>query len=611
MRPLRVGVRNIRGALDVELNLRSFTALIGPNNAGKSTLLDAVRLFYDTLGWDAARDRPWNAVGDDPSCVEIGYEVTRPEADRLLGVTDEESESGLRLLDGQVLCVRRYLTDHGDYRKGQYYFVPADGGELEPTGWQEVAGRLGQCVYVPTQAQVRDHTSLAESSPLRDVLLLAFSEPEIDFYLAAVRTALRGLGDILTKGPVSNLESELDRALNPWGLAAKIRINELTNEFILRNLIDLTFEDEGAERSMEAQGSGVQRTLVAGLIQTAARLRQSTDDTAFRWILFEEPESFLHPAQVTRLAQDLRQLTQSGNAAVTITTHDPTTLSSSETPPEAIARIQRFGAGIRATSPDPGVVARTLDAVHTRSLYAQASHSCFKRVRQTPSDEEHTRVLYDLDGRRASAFFADQVIVVEGTSDVVFFEWLDRRGHLSRVGPNLGVLDAGGKYELHRAVATLSLFKIPHVVIWDEDAAMKPIGTSEHRQAECRDRAALDALRAAASDPTSAFMGGLRLAGTIERWLGITEEKTGAWKAANLGASMTNAYADSASTVPGRIDSLLEVIRALFDHADLSTFLSRPEFTGALLTRQLGNTAVDLAAEVANLPRPACVCRPT
>ena len=62
--------------------------------------------------------------------------------------------------------------------------------------------------------------------------------------------------------------------------------------------------------------------------------------------------------------------------------------------------------------------------------------------------------------------------MVEGPSDLLFFDWLARQGRLTGLGPNVGVLDAFGKFELHRASATLSLFGIPHVVLWDEDAAM-------------------------------------------------------------------------------------------------------------------------------------------
>lgn len=600
MRPQRVAVHNVRGAQDVQMHLRAFSALIGPNNAGKTTLLDAVRLFYGPLEWDHERDRPWDAGADDESWVEIDYQVGPEEAARLL----QEPA------DHEVLRIRRYLTDGAAGKAGAYYLIPADGDEPEQTGWS-TADRLGQCVYVPTLTQMDDHTSVSGPSALRDVLLLAFSERYTDGLLLGVRRQLGALGEALAEGPITALESDLDEALSPWGLSVKVDVGELSNEIIMRHLIELNVRQGGTRRPLETQGSGVQRALIAALIQAAAKLRAEAKENAFRWILFEEPEAFLHPAQVTRLAHDLRELVESGNSAVTITTHDPTMLAATETSPEAIVRVQRPVQRIDAISPSPTQVGVSLTKIHMRSAYALGSRSCFKAPRMTVADEERERVLYDLDARRAAAFFADRVIVVEGPSDALFVEWLSRRGHLAGLGPNVAVLDAFGKFELHRASSTLSLFKIPHVVLWDEDAAMPTSDAALLKRRRCQDRAALTALAAAAHDPASSFSGAIRLTGTIEHWLGITEEKDGPWKAANIAASLARAYADPVSPVPGRVSGLLALTADLFDGVDPAPHRAKAEFEGALIERKLAPPLLNLTVEVATFPRTACACTPS
>ncbi|MBO2447105.1 AAA family ATPase [Actinomadura barringtoniae] len=597
MRPQRVAVRNVRGALDLRLHLREFSALIGPNNAGKSTVLDAVRLFYGSLEWEAARDLPWQMPEGEESWVEIDYEVSPTEAEQIF---QEPAEGG-------SVRIRRWLAGGAEHKDGAYYLIPADGGDPQPTGW-DTAARLGQCVYVPTLAQMSDHTSLSDPSPLRDVLLLAFSERYTDGLLMGVRRTLGALGEALAEGPITALESDLDEALSPWGLSVKVDVGELSNELIMRNLIELQLRQDGTQRQVETQGSGVQRALVAALIQAAAKLRSVAKENAFRWILFEEPEAFLHPAQVTRLSQDLRELIASGNTAVTITTHDPTMLSAVETSPEAIARVQRRLHRVEAVSPTPDEVRTALSTIHTRSAYAMGSRSCFKTVRQTAADEERQRVLYDMDARRAAAFFADRVLVVEGPSDVLFFEWLSRRGLMSRLGPNVGILDSFGKFELHRVSTTLSLFGIPHVVLWDQDSAMPTSDSNKLKTRICQDEAALIALSAASHDAGSAFSGAVRLTGTIEHWLGINEEHDGPWKAANIGASLTQAYADPASPMPGRVGRLLSLLTDLFDGVDPGPHRTLPEFQGALIERQLPQPILDLAVEVTTFPRARCGC---
>ncbi|GAA2253238.1 hypothetical protein GCM10010402_05490 [Actinomadura luteofluorescens] len=600
MRPQRVAVHNVRGAVDVEIHLRAFTALIGPNNAGKTTLLDAVRLFYGALEWDGDRDRPWDDGNDGESWVEIDFEVGADEAEEIIQEPEE----------AQVLRIRRYLTDGAGGKAGMFYLMPPGGGDPEPTGWSS-ADKLGQCVYVPTLTQMSEHTSASgPSSPLRDILLLAFSDRFFDGALMSARRGLSALGDALGEGLIASLESDLDDALSPWGLSVKVDVGELTAELILRHLIELHVQQGGTTRPLETQGSGVQRALIAALIQAAAKIRSTGEKNAFRWILFEEPESFLHPAQVTRLAHDLRELVGSGDAAVTISTHDPTMLAAAEASPEGIVRVQRPLHQINAVSPTPVKVEAALSMIHTRSAYALGSRSCFKRPRLTSPEEERQRVLYDLDARRAAAFFADRVIVVEGPSDVLFFDWLARQGRLTGLGPNVGVLDAFGKFELHRASSTLSLFGIPHVVLWDEDAAMPTDDVNKLRQRRCQDGAALAALAECSHDGDSAFAGAVRLTGTIEHWLGITEERDGSWKAANIGSSLAAAFSGSGSPIPGRVGALLSLLADLFDGVDMAPHRAAPEFAGALIERQLPRPALDLTAAVAAFPRQECSCRP-
>ncbi|MFC9973136.1 ATP-dependent endonuclease [Spirillospora sp. NPDC127200] len=617
MRPLEVTVHNVRGALDVTVHLRPFSALIGPNNAGKTTLLDAVRLFYGALEWDEHRDRPWNTADDTVSWVEVVFEVSEEEADRIVLHTEDvelseaDRDSGVTntsLLDGDRLRIRRYLAGDVEHAAGAYYFVPPDGGDPEPTQWDALAGKLGQCVYIPLSTRTEEQTS-GDSSPLRDVLVMAFDQPVIDKAAEVITSQLQLMRAIVQDGPITRLEEDLDQALSPWQLSARVSLNEVSTDFIVRHLIDLRLQQDGSQRALESQGSGVQRALIAALIQAAARLRSHSDKNPFRWILFEEPEAFLHPAQVTRLAQNLRELTTSGNAAVTITTHDPAILSASETSPEGIVRIHRAGTRIRAVSPTPAQTASVLDSIHLRSAYARSSHNCFRSIQPLMPAWERARILYDLDARRAAAFFADRVIVVEGYSDTVLFEWLNRRGHLAdRLGPNIGFLEAGGKFELHRVAATLTLFNIPHVVLWDEDAAMKQPGTNDHKVQKCRDKAALLALQDAVHGANTAFAGAVRLTGTIERWLGVQEDVSSQWKATNLGEALTNTYDDPASAVRPRVEALLDLLRDLFAGRNPEDYKKRPEFQGMLIERKLDAPYLDLTVEVASLPRSACGC---
>ena len=46
-----ITIHNFRGIHDASLNLFDYNLLVGPNNAGKSTIIDAIRVFYEKDGF--------------------------------------------------------------------------------------------------------------------------------------------------------------------------------------------------------------------------------------------------------------------------------------------------------------------------------------------------------------------------------------------------------------------------------------------------------------------------------------------------------------------------------------------------------------------------------
>ena len=51
MKISHIAIHNFRGIHDGKLNLFDYNLLVGPNNAGKSTIIDAIRAFYEKDGF--------------------------------------------------------------------------------------------------------------------------------------------------------------------------------------------------------------------------------------------------------------------------------------------------------------------------------------------------------------------------------------------------------------------------------------------------------------------------------------------------------------------------------------------------------------------------------
>ena len=83
MRAVEVQIHNFRSIHDVRIRLEPLSLIAGANNAGKSNIIDAIRLFYGDLKWDDARDKPKVASGDAEAWVEVEFKPTEDELAQL------------------------------------------------------------------------------------------------------------------------------------------------------------------------------------------------------------------------------------------------------------------------------------------------------------------------------------------------------------------------------------------------------------------------------------------------------------------------------------------------------------------------------------------------
>ncbi len=81
MKLIHVSIHNFRGIHDATINLFDYNLLVGPNNAGKSTVIAAILVFYEKDGFKfkADRDLPFIAGDDQNSWVELVFGLTDAE----------------------------------------------------------------------------------------------------------------------------------------------------------------------------------------------------------------------------------------------------------------------------------------------------------------------------------------------------------------------------------------------------------------------------------------------------------------------------------------------------------------------------------------------------
>ena len=84
-------------------------------------------------------------------------------------------------------------------------------------------------------------------------------------------------------------------------------------------------------------------------------------------------------------------------------------------------------------------------------------------------EEESIRYLLWLDSERCSAFFADIVLISEGATEKIFIDYLIKNEWEDLRENNIYILDAMGKFNIHRYMNLFKELGIYHYILADKD----------------------------------------------------------------------------------------------------------------------------------------------
>jgi len=404
----------------------------------------------------------------------------------------------------QILVVRRYFAskEKDRFKSSQSNIYAVINGELEKDlfyGAKNVGtAKDGSIIYVPALTTAAEQMKTSGPSPLRDMLNLmlkrvvadspAFKEMEGAF--VKLNDEARG-----EEGFLSKISKPINQAIDQWGIRFDMGVNPVAPEDITKNLIRHGFVDAmlgETSFALDRYGHGFQRSFLYELIKLAPSFSESKAaakkefDPDFTLILFEEPEAFLHPAQQENMAYHLRRLGAGATQQVIVTSHSPIFVGKVADDLCQIVRVHRnsgvssigqikksdlgnvlgqgleFKTVLEAYVNDPGVPDNTKGKA--RDLLRGANEDA-----AIAEQEERFRYQLWLDSERASMFFADRVLLVEGATEKALFAWLLARDWHDLSRHRVAIVDAMGKFNLHRYIALLEGFGIPYGLMLDDD----------------------------------------------------------------------------------------------------------------------------------------------
>lgn len=480
MKIQKITVHNFRGIKEQTVDMNSYSIIVGTNNAGKSTFIDAIRAFYEKDYKFAPEKDLSVSLSDKESWIEILFSLTDNDCD---GLKEEY------LLPDKMLKVRKFFatdTEKSDFKSGYIYAYTKDTNQLSKSsfyGWKGVQqGKFGNVIYIPAVSKVEDHTKMTGASALRDLLLnlmttVAKKSSAYDNFKQSVEIFAREIKGLKSdqKTDLYNFEQSFSEKLSNWNTSFDLTINPPTIDLIVKSMVGFEIKDLSlnVQQDVSAFGSGFQRHFIYSLLELSAQFMDKKTSSSAKesflpemtLILFEEPEAFLHPVQQENLAKSLIKMSNDTATQVLCTSHSPFMLSRKEQSILSLIKAYRKKGEVIYKQ-----ISRTKwDEIATANLSATANitrQNNYAELRTCEMEEIRYFILFNPD--RLNIFFAEKVLFVEGPSEVVFINKLIEDGKLN-IPSGCYVLDSMGKFNMPKFMNLCQALGIAHSVLYDKD----------------------------------------------------------------------------------------------------------------------------------------------
>ena len=373
----------------------------------------------------------------------------------------------------------------GKIKTGVYAYVGGVLSESRFYGFPNVAqGKFGDVIYIPAVGKLDDQTKLTGPSALRDLVssVLKSVLSKSPAYSTLKASFEQFEGNIKTEQTdegysLQSIEQDITAEISQWGTAFHLTVNPIGLDDLVKNLIGHEIQDEalGPGQQTGSYGQGFQRSLIFTLIRLAAKYstpkpkpKKKDFSPNLTWLLFEEPEAFLHPSQIDTLNADLRKLAADDCAQVFLTTHNPQFVSKKIEDLPGLARMRHSNGTTQIGQISSANLADIL-AQNQVDLPAWQAAGLRVNADDLNVDMESVKYVLWLDPRRCGAFFAERVLLVEGPTEVALVNYMLDQDLLARPKGSFFVLDTVGKYNIHRFMNLLGRLGIRHYVLHDAD----------------------------------------------------------------------------------------------------------------------------------------------
>ena len=371
----RLQVKNFRSLADVSIDVHPINVLFGPNGSGKSTLLEAIRLVKDCVIRDVeeairTRNNGFGMLYEEVQDLSITLEIVRARYELRL----ESLFGQIRPYAGETLSSRNqeicWINRKTGSKEAYLYDSETESSVRSPLPFPE---KLALMQYLEKKRGIRRAVSRLRSL-LNSVHF--FHTRYVDLYGLKNRGSESGM-DLSLREDCGNLWSVLRNIRDKSAIDS--RYETITNfmQKSFPNFKDLVFELTGpnvvyasfVEKDSQdpIPALGVSEGQLQMLVHLTALFSQEDEHDSL--IIFDEPETSLHPYAISVFAEAVKHATKEWNNQVFIATHSPVLISQFDIEDVLATELNKYGWTVLTRVSEMEDIKDLLETYATGSLY--------------------------------------------------------------------------------------------------------------------------------------------------------------------------------------------------------------------------------------------------